>query len=372
MLPKILIFCLDGCAPAYLQQGVTPNLEAVGRQGFYRLVQAAAPTVTNVNHATILTGSFPDKHGVTGNFWYDPQSEARGFVEDPGFVQEETIIDLYARCGGRAAILTVKGKVVDIFGRGISLKLSVEKPDPSFFNWLGLKSPPPVASIEASIWLLEACYRLLKQDKGIDLIYCTTNDYPFHHFGPETAEGQRFIKEVDRWIGLILDLDPDREVYITADHGMNSKRHLVNMQKKLEAAGLDVVCVGVIKDRYKENHPYEEGGALYLYLRQSSQEETLIQYLKASPFIDSFYKRQEAALQFHLPPDRIGDWVLFAPPDVAFAEVEEEELIIPVRTHGSLYEREVPLFALNARRPAEEYIYTRDIVCYLKQDLTDK
>ena len=35
------------------------------------------------------------------------------------------------------------------------------------------------------------------------------------------------MKEIDNWIGKIYDLDHTREIYITADHGMNKKTHLI-------------------------------------------------------------------------------------------------------------------------------------------------
>ena len=30
------------------------------------------PSVTNVNNVSIVTGSHPDAHGITSNYWYRP------------------------------------------------------------------------------------------------------------------------------------------------------------------------------------------------------------------------------------------------------------------------------------------------------------
>ena len=46
----------------------------------------------------------------------------------------------------------------------------------------------------------------------------------------------------------------------------------------------------------------------------------------------------------------------------AFAELQKDELYTNTRTHGSLYEREIPLIAVNARKEAGYYQYNIDIV----------
>ena len=64
-MEKVLILVIDGCAPAYLTEQTAPKLFALARQrGFVKAVRCAMPSVTNVNHACILSGRWPAETGV--------------------------------------------------------------------------------------------------------------------------------------------------------------------------------------------------------------------------------------------------------------------------------------------------------------------
>ena len=62
----------------------------------------------------------------------------------------------------------------------------------------------------------------------------------------------------------------------------------------------------------------------------------------------------------------IRDFVLFSAEGCAFGEVEGEILHTEAsRTHGSLYEREIPLIAIHPAAGAEAYAYNKDIAAHL-------
>jgi phosphonoacetate hydrolase len=369
---KILIIVIDGCSSEYISRETTPNIYRIAKQGFCKGVKAAIPSVTNVNHATILTGKFPSEHGVVGNYYYDRETGEQGFIESPDFIRSDTILNLMHQKGATTALLTVKGKVLEVFGKGVDFCISVQNPDDILVRCLDLPLPPPVGSLEANGWILEACYRLLKKNNP-DVVYCTTNDYMMHNYAPDTEEAIKQMQEIDAWIGEIYDLDHSREIYITADHGMSKKTHLVNLQAVMDRNGYEVVCHPPIKDRYIENHIYQEGGVLYLYFRNDHDEkkEEILKFLGEAPYVEEICSKEEAAKRYNLPEDNIGDYMVLAAKDCAFGEIEGEEMSTEkVRTHGSLYERAIPLVAVNASEAPEKYQYSRDIVKIL-MDLMD-
>ena len=62
--------------------------------------------------------------------------------------------------------------------------------------------------------------------------------------------------------------------------------------------------------------------------------------------------------------------MLFSAPGCAFDECEGETIHTDEsRTHGSLYERKIPLVAINPAALAEEYRYHMDIVRHLLANL---
>lgn len=366
-MKKVLILVIDGCAPEYLTKETAPNIHklAAGPDSFAKTVQGAVPTVTNVNHACILSGCFPEDTHVVGNYYYRPETGEQGFIEARGFMKAPTILENYQAAGKTTALLTVKGKILEVFGNGVDFGISVQKPDQELLSRLGLRTPPEVQSPDSSQWIFQAAYQCIKRESP-DLVYCTTNDFVMHHYGPETPQAREQIQALDQAVSRIHALEPERAIYITADHGMNQKTTLINLQAIADQAGFHLVCVPPLKDRYIENHIYQEGGILYLYLQNPSEKAAILELLASQEAVEQVLPAKEAAALYHLPENEIGDYVAFAAQDHAFGEVEN--LILhtdQVRTHGSLYERTVPLIAINSTAAADQYQYSKDIVRYL-------
>lgn len=367
-MKKAMILVIDGCAPQYLTEQNAPNLFRLARQkGFIKTVLGAMPSVTNVNHACILSGKWPEETMVTGNYFYHPATGQEGFIEERGYMKAETLLQHCQKAGQQTALLTVKGKILGVYGEGASIGLSAQQPDPALLTRYQLPDPPAIDSINATRWILEAACRCIQIDCP-GLVYCTTNDFIFHHFAPGQREADQQIRDIDEWIGKIVSLDPDRQIYITADHGMNQKTVLVNFQKIADRAGFDLYCLPPLKDRYIENHIYQEGGMLYVFVRDPAQRQAFYDFARQNQFVERVLTREEAAGEFHLPAGQIGDYILLAPQNTAFGEQPEEILHTQAsRTHGSLYEREIPLIALNPEREAEAYQNSKDIAAYLFQ-----
>ena len=364
---KVLILVIDGCAPEYITPEHAPNIHRLAAQsGFAKTVKAVVPTVTNVNHASILSGKFPSETGMAGNYFYDPVTGEEGFIEEKGFMKAETLLQAYRRKGLKTAFLTVKGKLLGVYGHAADIGISVQTPDPALLKKLGLSAPPAVSSLESSRWIVEAALAVIKEEDSA-LVYCTTNDYGFHHFEPGSPEAQLQIRQIDEAVAAIHAADPERQIYITADHGMNQKHHLLDFQRLADEAGLHIFCLAPLKDRYKENHVYQEGGILYLFLKKPEEKDALLELIHSRPEIEAVMTNKEAAEKMHLPLERIGDYVIFTAPDCAFGELGGSVTLVTdaSRTHGSLYEQEVPLLAVNPAAPAEACQYSKDIAALL-------
>ena len=73
-----------------------------------------------------------------------------------------------------------------------------------------------------------------------------------------------------------------------------------------------------------------------------------VSILKACPGIEDALTRQEAATRFQLMAERVGDIMVLADEETVFGVMDEAEREVRLRSHGSLHESEVPLWALNA------------------------
>lgn len=76
------------------------------------------------------------------------------------------------------------GKVLGVYGAGADIGRSAQDPDPVLLRRYGLDRQLAIQSIEATDWIVRTTCRCIERADP-DLVYCTTNDYIFHHFAPD-------------------------------------------------------------------------------------------------------------------------------------------------------------------------------------------
>jgi hypothetical protein len=85
VIEHVVIISVDGLRPDALEQADTPTLDALRAQGAYSpAAQAVLPSVTLVNHASMLGGMSPEKHGI---FWNSNEPDL-GKVNGPTLFSE--------------------------------------------------------------------------------------------------------------------------------------------------------------------------------------------------------------------------------------------------------------------------------------------
>ena len=359
---KILIILIDGGDPQYFDQAEVPNLRRLGASGFWVTGTCVIPSVTNVNNASVMTGSFPRDHGITGNFWYNPATGDGTYMESAEYLARETLFERAKRLGMSTALFTSKVKLQRLLERGADLTVAGEDPPAEFIARVGPRCE--IYSLEVNLWVLEAA-RVVMREQNPDLVYVSTTDYIMHKFPPEHETAQRHMREMDRIIGRIADEQPDREIYLSADHGMSAKRRAINLRVKLAEVGIQAVFVPVIKDKYVVHHD-NLGGVGYLYVKDPAALVDAIDALKAVPGVEEVYRREAAAEQFGLMKDRIGDLFVLGGAEVVFGEIDGAEQRVAIRSHGSRHEAAIPIIGSVARAPASEYRVNLDLVRHLE------
>ena len=73
--PYVVLVSLDGFRYDYAQKYGAPNLLAIASRGASAPdgMIPAYPSVTFPNHYTIVTGLYPEHHGIVANSFYDPE-----------------------------------------------------------------------------------------------------------------------------------------------------------------------------------------------------------------------------------------------------------------------------------------------------------
>ncbi|GMR59582.1 hypothetical protein PMAYCL1PPCAC_29777, partial [Pristionchus mayeri] len=121
--PILVVISMDGFASRYLDLGVTPNIEAMGRNGvraevsererssyLHQHIYSAYPSRTFVNHYTMATGLWAESHGIVDNNILDRSISDRlenvATTKKRGFFRGEPIWSAYKReRGGITACL---------------------------------------------------------------------------------------------------------------------------------------------------------------------------------------------------------------------------------------------------------------------------
>ncbi len=340
---KAIIVCLDGCGPEYLHSSEVPFLKQVGEEGYCSEGNSVIPSVTNVNAVSILTGRYPEEHGITTNYYFDRKTGQEVYLESPSFIKTGTLLDWGTKMGLRTALLSSKDKLRPLLDRSATISFSAEKPLPWVMNVLG--PPPPIYSVDVDIWLIKALGELIRKE-DLTLVYVMTTDYTMHKYAPEEKESKYHMEGIDQALQETMEILDSRgeEVLlcVTADHGMSEKDRAINLKLVLRRHGISAIINTVIADRYVVHHS-NLGGAVYVYLKKADDASKCFEVLKETEGIESVLPRDQASKLYHLDQTRIGDSLVLGKKNYVIGPVKHEITEVSLRSHGSLHERRIPI-----------------------------
>ena len=119
---RVLMFLVDGFDPGYVQPARMPRLAALMKAGASTLDgRGVLPSLTNVNHISLLTGTYPARHGLSTNFYYDRATRTDVFMEQVSFVQEPLLFEHFKKAGWSTALVTAKEKLTKLLRRGLDV-----------------------------------------------------------------------------------------------------------------------------------------------------------------------------------------------------------------------------------------------------------
>jgi phosphonoacetate hydrolase len=373
----VVVVCVDGGDPAYfdraLKDGIIPNVARFMKQGFNGLAECVIPSFTCPNNVSIITGSPPSIHGISGNFYLEPETRKAVVMTGPELMRSSTILAAFSAAGAKVISITAKdklrqqlGKDMDIAAGGINF--SSEKADKCTMKENGIENVlelvglplPDMYSGELSLFVLEAGLKLLEQRKP-DVMYLSLTDFIQHKYAPGEAESDDYYRRMDELFGK-LDA-AGAVVALTADHGMNDKSNsdqspkVVWLQDILDKEfGKDAATVICPITDYFVAHHGSFGGFVRVYSNGKVTPQDIMRVARALPGIEAVCDKETAARIFDLPIDREGDVVVISDVDHCIGMTPEKHDMAGLaghrlRTHGGLSEAKVP-FVIN--RPLYE------------------
>jgi alkaline phosphatase D len=213
----VVLVSLDGFRYDYPRRYGAPHLLKMGAQGASAPdgMLPAYPSLTFPNHLSIVTGLYPEHHGIVGNSFWDPvrrqtyvytQSKSNS---DGSWYSGTPLWVLAEQQGMRAACLFWPGSEAEIQGKRPSYylhfdnKLDVGKRVDQVIAWL--KLPPG------------------ERPHFITLYYDNV-DHAGHRYGPDSEEVRTAVHHLDAMVGdlrgKLRRLHLPVDLIVIADHGM--------------------------------------------------------------------------------------------------------------------------------------------------------
>uniref|UniRef100_A0A8C9N9F3 Alkaline phosphodiesterase I n=1 Tax=Serinus canaria TaxID=9135 RepID=A0A8C9N9F3_SERCA len=218
-LPPLIIFSMDGFRAEYLEtwSSLLPNIEKLKTCGTHsKYMRAVYPTKTFPNHYSIVTGLYPESHGIIDNNMYDVNLNAHFSISG-----EEKFKPAWW-----------KGQPVWLTAMSQNLKAGT-------FFWPGSDVPiggtyPTLYKIyNGSIPYEERVSGILKwldnaqpERPDIYTLYIEEPDSSGHSFGPVSAGVIKALQAADKAVEMLMDGLKQRNLHkcvnliVLADHGM--------------------------------------------------------------------------------------------------------------------------------------------------------
>lgn len=218
--PTVILISLDGFRHDYLSKAITPNLYSLAEGGVRsQALIPVFPTKTFPNHYTIVTGLYPEKHGIISNKIYDPETK----IEFPGDGKIEAKNNVWWK--GEPIWVTTKLQgqhSATLFWPGSEAEIKGNRPT----YWAPYdKGMAYIDRVNQILTWLE-----LPVDKRPSLItlYIEEIDIIGHNYGPNSEKLKETLKSVDKTIKDLIEGLKARGIFeqvnliVTSDHGMTS------------------------------------------------------------------------------------------------------------------------------------------------------
>ncbi|KAI9004721.1 alkaline-phosphatase-like protein [Gaertneriomyces semiglobifer] len=214
----LLLISLDGFRAEYLDRGLTPTLREIARSGLRAdSLKPAFPSITFPNHYSIVTGLYPEAHGIVANVFFDsatndtfvyanPESnkDAKWWGGEPIWVTAE-------KQGVRAATCMWPGS-----------EAPIKDTRPSY----SLPYNHSLSIFDKADHLLQWLDKPAAERPTLLTLYVSEVDSAGHNFGTHSKELNASLTFVDKGIRHLLEgldgrgLTSHVNIMITSDHGM--------------------------------------------------------------------------------------------------------------------------------------------------------
>jgi predicted AlkP superfamily pyrophosphatase or phosphodiesterase len=263
MMKHSIVLDIVGLEHEHLDSGLIPNIANIAQSGEVASLEPVFPAVTCTVQASILSGKYPQDHGIVANGLYDRDTYSVSFWEQPSsLVKTERAWDIARRNGARTAALFWQNTMyansdIVVTPRPIHLDDKMvmwcyskpagyyEKLKEKFGEFDLASYWGPLASANSSKWIANAAeYTLENERPNMLFVYIPHVDYSAQRFGKDAPQVRDDIKKADEIVGRLVDMASKMGIIdqvqftIVSEYGFNAVKGAVPLNLVLRDAGL--------------------------------------------------------------------------------------------------------------------------------------
>ncbi len=365
----VILISLDGF-PAWLWKDeslLLPNLRKLAAAGVSaKALTVSNPSITWINHTTLVTGVNPRKHGVLFNGLLVRQGDEKPpkieqWADKTRLVFAPTIYDIAHEAGLTTAesdwVAVTRAKTIDwSFAEIPNPEGVVEKEmfasglaKPEDIAWMQMGPARKSVTFLDNMWTRAAIHMFKAHKPNLLLFHTLNTDATHHAYGPGSMASFTALEYADRLVGdLVKAVDEsglrDKTTFIIAtDHGFKKVTKLILPNVALRKAEL-AKGVGPIVHTC-DAYAMTQGGMSFVYVNNPARRAELLPKLKElfaqTEGIDRVIDGNDGpTLGMPTPAENqgMGDLVLYAKTGYAFKnDAGGDAVITPAVNYGGTH-----------------------------------
>lgn len=364
----VILVSIDGF-PAYLWHDPTlmvPNLRKLAAGGASaKALTVSNPSITWINHTTLVTGVEPRKHGVLFNGLLVRKDGVPPVIEQWADKSRMVFVPTLYDVAHQAGLTTAESDWVAITNPGTINWSFAELPKPDDavvkemiaagvateeeIGWMQMGPNRKGVPFLDSMWTRAAIHMFETHRPNLLLYHTLNTDYSHHMHGPRSGPGFSALELADRLLGDLIDavdrsgLREKTTIVVATDHGFKKVTQFVQPNVALKKAGLARGLGPTVSSC--DAYVMAQGGMAFAYVTNPARRSELLPRLREmfstmegiAEVIDG-----EKGHELGMPtPDEntgMGDLILFASEGYAFRkEVTGEEVVVPAVNYGGTH-----------------------------------
>jgi predicted AlkP superfamily pyrophosphatase or phosphodiesterase len=213
----VVLVSMDGFRYDYAKKYHAEHLLALAGQGASAPegMRPAYPSITFPNHYTIVTGLYPEHHGIVANSFYDPDRK-----ETYSYRDGKTVVDGTWYGGTPLWVVAEEQGMRSACFFWVGSEADIQGVRPTYYLKFDATFPNKKRVEQVLAWL----QRPPEQRPHMITLYFSDADTAGHRYGPDSTQVEEAVHELDSEIGKLMDGIKESklpvDLIVLADHGM--------------------------------------------------------------------------------------------------------------------------------------------------------